>query len=153
VTLWRIVKRHRIEDAFTGEGARRYGGRWNRVGPRVVYASASLALAQLEYLVHANALHAPSNVVCISAEVPDDLPIEEIRSTRLPRHWRRFYPPVDELLDIGDHWTNTLKSAVLRIPSALVPSESNYLLNPSHPAFTRIAIGKPKAIRFDARLF
>lgn len=151
--VWRIVRRHRIRDAFTGEGARLYGGRWNSQGVRVVYASSSLALAQLEFLVWADALDAPPDVVSIAATIPDSLRIESESVKALPRDWRRFDPPHRELQIIGDRWCRELTSVVLRVPSAVVPQEDNFLLNPLHEDFRRIVVGRPGRVSFDGRLF
>jgi RES domain-containing protein len=120
---------------------------------RVVYASATLALAQLEYLVHANAPRAPKNVYAVFADIPSSLRIEDIDARRLPREWRRYEPAVAELQTIGDAWVAAKTAAVLRVPSAVVPSENNYMLNPAHRDFARIIIGKASPVFFDPRLF
>lgn len=138
--------------AFDGEGARRYGGRWNRVGVPAVYTAAHLSLAVLEILVHVPAEEdLPTDLVAISADVPDDLEIERIRIEELPRDWRRTpAPPV--LADRGSAWLTAARTAVLAVPSAVIPAESNYILNPAHPDFRRIAIHRPERLDLDPRL-
>ncbi len=151
--VWRLVRKRRLPDAFTGEGSRLAGGRWNSPGVRVVYVSATLALAQLEYLVHANALAAPRHVFAIFADIPDGVRIEDLDASALPKNWRRYEPPLEALQALGDAWVAKGRSAVLRVPSAVVPQESNYILNPAHADFKRIKIGTPLPIEFDPRLF
>lgn len=150
---WRLVRKRRLPDAFTGKGAQLAGGRWNSPGIAVVYVSGSLALATLEYLVHANALRAPRNVFAVWADIPDAVAMTSIEAAKLPRHWRRYEPPVEELCAFGDAWVQKMATAILKVPSAIVPSEYNFLLNPAHPDFKRIAKGKPVSASFDARLF
>jgi RES domain-containing protein len=153
VRVWRLVRRQRLTDAFTGEGSRLLGGRWNSRGVRVVYTSSSLALAQLEFLVRATIHHPPTDVVSISATIPDDVAIESIQRQGLPKDWRQFEPPIEALQLIGDRWVASGSSAVLRVPSAVVPSEDNYLLNPRHHDFVRVAIDKEMDVALDVRLF
>lgn len=119
---------------------------------RVVYVSASLSLATLEYLVHANALSAPRNVYSVWAEIPDDIARESLTEARLAKSWRRYEPPVEKLREMGDRWVRAARTAILEVPSAVVPSENNFLLNPAHPDFQRITQGKPAPANFDVRL-
>jgi RES domain-containing protein len=147
--VWRICKR--ANAAFDGEGARRAGGRWNPRGVAVVYASETLSLAALELLVHADPALLPEDLVAIPAEIPETLRVRRIEPAELPRGWRR-HPPPEELAQIGASWAAKLETAVLSVPSALVPQERNFVLNPAHAEFRRIRIGKPEAFALDARL-
>lgn len=151
--VWRLIRRHRLSDAFTGEGSRLSGGRWNSRGTRIVYTSGSLALAHLEYLVRADIHYPPRDVVSISATIPDDVAIESVQLRRLPDSWRHFEPQVEALCSIGDRWVASGTTAVLKVPSAIVPSEHNYLLNPEHHDFVRVAIDKEMDVALDVRLF
>ena len=146
---WRIVKARHATTAFTGEGARLNGGRWNSPGERVVYASATKSLAALETLVH---LIPPVTFkyVAIPIEFEESL-IEAIRPGSLSFDWADN-PPPPSAQAIGDIWVEEARSAILELPSAIVPSESNYLLNPLHPDFHQIVIGKPEIFSFDGRL-
>ncbi len=146
---WRIVKARHATTAFDGEGARLNGGRWNSPSERVVYASATKSLAALETLVH---LIPPVTFkyVAIPIEFEESL-IEAIRLGSLPFDWGDN-PPPPSAQAIGDIWVEEARSAILELPSAIVPSESNYLLNPLHPDFHRIVIGKPEIFSFDRRL-
>ena len=145
----RICRRaHRPLD---GEGARRYGGRWNSPGQPVVYASGSLALAALEFLVHVDSSEAPRDLLAMRISIPDDLSITEIKLRTLPAGWDR-YPAGDACRKLGDRWVLTGKSAVLRVPSAPVHEEWNLLLNPRHPEFQRIREASMRRFQFDQRL-
>jgi RES domain-containing protein len=146
---WRIVKESHASTAFDGEGAWRYGGRWNSPGTRVVYCSANLSLAALENLVHLNPPLA-FKYVAIQLEFDDRL-IETVDSKRLPVDWNEEPPPLSSM-EFGDRWVNERRSAVLALPSAIIPSETNFLLNPAHKDFRKIIIRKPVGFSFDHRL-
>ena len=141
---WSIVKTKHASTAFDGEGARLYGGRWNSRGIRVVYVSSSLSLASLESLVH---LTPPVSFKYVAIPVE----FEEIPLATLPTEWRDE-PPPPSAKAIGDIWVSQARSAVLELPSVIIPDEINFLLNPSHPDFRKIVIGKPEAFSFDPRL-
>ena len=147
--VWRLCRR--AHAAFDGEGARRAGGRWNRRGTPVVYVSQSLSLAALELLVHADAALLPDDLVAVPADIPDALPIEAVDAADLPRDWRR-YPAPESLAERGTAWARAARSAALSVPSALVPNERNFLLNPAHPDFGKIRPGKPERFALDGRL-
>lgn len=149
-TAWRITKRKRARDAFTGEGAREFGGRWNNPGTAMVYTAESQSLAALEMLVHLDSPELLQKYVLIGVEIDDEL-VTQLDMSRLPRNWRDDPPPA-QVRAIGDEWVVSGSSAVLRVPSALVPGENNFLLNPQHPDFAKLRIGKPLSFRFDPRL-
>lgn len=148
-TVWRLVTARYAESAFSGEGARLYGGRWNRKGIAMVYTAASQSLAMLEMLVQDEPLRA--RYVVIAAGIPEDMSIERLASDELPAAWRD--PAARTLLQgLGSDWIKRASSAVLAVPSAVIPSETNYLLNPQHPDFGRIEIGRPAGFVTDLRL-
>jgi RES domain-containing protein len=149
VHVWRLCKRRHA--ALDGEGARLAGGRWNSRGTAVVYASETLSLAVLELLVHCDPALLPDDLVAIAIEVPDGLSARRIEAAALPRTWRRF-PAPESLVRLGDAWAKDRTSAVLSVPSAVVPGERNFLLNPAHPDFRRIRAGRPERFALDARL-
>ena len=148
--VWRIVTKRRASFAFTGEGARRYGGRWNRKGIPLVYTAESQALAMLEMLVQDEPLRAA--YVVFPVEFSDRLRIERIELKQLPKNWREP-EQIEFLRELGTNWAKNQKSAVLAVPSAVIPSETNYLLNPLHPRFNQIIIGKSVPFITDPRLF
>jgi RES domain-containing protein len=139
IRAWRIVDATRVANAFTGEGPRLLGGRWNSPGVRIVYASENVALATLEVLVHLRRMASLPEFVVISCEFDEKL-VDAVK--HVPPSWRDYPPPL-QLQAIGDEWIRRARSAVLRVPSVIVPAENNYLLNPAHPKFRRIRIGKP----------
>lgn len=144
---WRIVKAKHAATAFSGEGARLYGGRWNSPGVSLVYTSSTQALAALESLVHLN-----PPVLFKYAVIPvefDSALVEKI--SVLPAGWSDSpAPPATRAL--GDAWAAQARSAVLELPSVIIPGESNFLLNPAHPDFRKIVIGRPAPFAFDPRL-
>ena len=149
-TSFRIVKSAHAARAFDGQGARLYGGRWNSPGTAIVYTAQSEALAVLELLVHLQASHFLHSYSSIPARFDDAL-VEVVAARSLPASWRD-YPAPSALQQIGDRWAAEGRSAVLRVPSVIVPAEVNYLLNPGHRDFATIAIGRPSRFQFDRRL-
>jgi RES domain-containing protein len=144
------VKRKHARGAFSGEGARLYGGRWNNPGTPLVYTAQSQSLATLEMLVHLDTEELLARYVFFAVSFSSSL-ISEIDASQLPKNWRNDPPPA-RLKTIGDVWAAAGKSAVLRVPSAIVPGESNFLLNPRHRDFHKVAIDGPEPFRFDSRL-
>jgi RES domain-containing protein len=148
IEVFRIVTRVRAADAFSGEGARLFGGRWNPKGASVVYTASNRSLAILEMLVQDQPLRA--EYVIIAASIPKRIRIERILVSSLPDQWRTGGN--EQLRRLGSEWLRRANTAVLRVPSAVVPQESNYLLNPAHPDFDKIKIGKPEIVGTDHRL-
>jgi RES domain-containing protein len=148
--VWRLCKRRHA--AFDGAGARLAGGRWNRVGTAVIYTSATLSLAAQELFVHLSDEQAPPDLVSVSADIPAEVRIVPIRVSDLPEDWRT-YPAPESLAEIGTEWVRRGESAVLKVPSAVIPQESNYLLNPAHPDFSRIHTDNPEPFVFDPRMW
>lgn len=146
---WRIIKEKHAATALSGDGARLFGGRWNSRGIRVVYTSSTNSLAALESLVHLNP-PVLFNYVAIRIEFDDAL-LETIPPKALPADWR-VEPPPPSSKAIGDAWVREARSAVLAVPSVIIPGEPNYLLNPEHPEFREISISKPAPFAFDPRL-
>lgn len=147
---WRIVKERYVATAFDGDGARRYGGRWNTPGVPAVYASETRALAILEVLAGLGSAAPLPAYVIARAEFDPGL-VEAIDPPDLPADWNR-YPPGAASQRIGDRWLAEARSAVLAVPSAIVPQERNFLLNHLHPDFGRVRIGPPEPFAFDPRL-
>ena len=150
VRAWRIVAARHQADAFSGEGAKLYGGRWNSKGTAVVYASGSLALALLELLVHLPTPRLLAGYVSIPLEFPAEI-VAALATDELPAGWNSRMPsPASQA--VGDRWARALRSAVLQVPSAIVPAERNFLINPQHPDMRRILIGSAQPCAIDARL-
>jgi RES domain-containing protein len=149
-TAHRIVKARHARTAFSGEGARIAGGRWNMPGDAVVYASASLALAAIETFVHLgdDALHI--EFVHIRIEIPASVAIQ--RGRRPPPGWRAE-PPKEASMRYGSTWLRQGRTVVLEVPSAIVPSAMNYLLKSAHPDLRLIRVGWPLPFLFDPRMW
>ena len=148
--VWRVCSRQ--HQRFDGEGARLYGGRWNHAGTAVVYGSASLALAALELFVHVDVDLIPTDLVAVNADIPDSVVTDIVKIEKLPRNWRR-YPAPDTLKDMGTAWVARGSTAILTVPSAIIPEERNYLLNPAHRDFKRIRLRKPIPFQIDPRMW
>ena len=148
-TVWRLLTARFAASAFSGEGARLHGGRWNGKGVPMVYTAGSQSLAVLEMLVQDEPLRA--RYVMIPATLPGNLEIERIGPDQLPSDWRS--PAArSQIQAIGADWARRSSSAALAVPSSVIPAETNYLLNPLHPAFARIEIGEPRDFTIDLRL-
>jgi len=148
LVVWRLSKRKYAASAFSGEGGLYVAGRWTPKGHRAVYTSESLALASLEVFVHAETNNIP--LVAIRAQIPDPL-IAEIPAEQLPQNWQdtEAYP---QLQAIGDLWLQELAAPILKVPSAIVPVEYNYILNPTHPGL-HILTEPPVTFQFDRRMW
>lgn len=150
ITAWRIYKPKHRATAFTGEGARRFGGRWNSKGIPLVYASSSISLASLEMLVHLQAAEILKSYVVRSVRFDEGL-VKQLSIKTLPKNWRDS-PAHATVQFIGDAWVLDAESAVLRVPSSIVESEFNFLLNVSHADYKKIKLGPEQAYTFDPRL-
>ena len=117
----------------------------------MVYTSGTLSLTALELLVHVDPAEVPGDLVAIAAEIPDDVEMESIDVRGLPRGWRRYPAPAD-LQALGTEWIRKGRTAILAVPSAVVPRELNYLINPVHRNASRLRIRDPESFRLDPRL-
>lgn len=132
--FYRITKKQHASDAWTGNGAKLFGGRWNHKGYPAVYVSSAISLACLEILVHAQRENLLDQYRVFSIEIPDNL-IEYLEEHHLPDNWRRDPAPISTM-DIGTGWLNSQESLALIIPSTIIPAENNAILNPLHPRFS-----------------
>ncbi len=150
MNLYRIAKQAFADD-LTGEGARLYGGRWNRQGVAALYTSESIALAAMEVLVHVAAADLPDDLQLVTIHVPDDAAMNVIQPEELPEGWRQYPPPVI-VSEMGTQWLEKREKLLLRIPSVVIPREWNVLLNPKNPEFTSVKILSVEPFGFDKRL-
>jgi RES domain-containing protein len=151
-SAWRLVKAKHADTAFDGEGARRYGGRWNARGTPVVYLGGSLSLVALELFVHLTAEDARLTFAAIRVEISDGVAIRELAPEELPNNWREE-PPPDSCKALSTTWAQAGETALLRVPSVIVPSEHNYVLNPRHRGARRLKIHPPQPFGFDHRMW
>ena len=149
--IYRLAASRYVDTAFSGEGTRRVGGRWTPVGYRAVHAAGSIALAVLETLVHVDASVMPAHRV-IAVDVPEDIPVTTIAVGELPDDWRRTPPPT-RLKELGKAWLDAGETALMQVPSAIVPEEPDFLINPMHVGFSRLVIHPPAPFGIDRRLF
>ena len=149
--VWRLARSaHR---ALDGEGARLNGGRWNTEGRAVVYTSITLSLAALEYLVHIEPLLAPSDLVAIEIELPDDAGLgAQVEPGQFPPGEWREYPAPEWQAELGDLWLADGTFLWLGVPSAIVPEEYNVLIDPRHPRSADVRVLSTRPFAFDKRL-
>ena len=148
LSAWRIISRAYTDEAFDGEGARLYGGRWNSEGTAMIYLAGSLALATLEQLAHLSRTDLlKGQFMRFRVEIPRHA-ILELDEEALPSEWASN---PEATRPLGDRWTQAEDSLALRVPSAIVPEESNYLVNPRHPNMDDLQIGDPEPYVFDKR--
>jgi len=156
IEAYRISKESDSAKAFSGQGAKDWGGRWNSKGVAVVYTAAHRSLSILEVLVHIKggvgmgraAISAPFYVYAVAF---DESLLEGLPIASLPTGWNSE-PPAAASQSLGDAWVLAAISAVLAVPSVIVPEERNYILNPNHPRFSEIEIGPPIVCSVDPRL-
>jgi RES domain-containing protein len=156
IEAYRISKESNPARAFSGQGAKDWGGRWNSRGVAVVYSAAHRSLSILEVLVHIKggagtgraAIATPFYLYAVSF---NPALLEELAISSLPVGWNAE-PPTAASQSLGDAWVMAAKSAVLAVPSVLVPEERNYLLNPDHSRFAEVRIATPVACPVDPRL-
>ena len=153
ITAWRLAAAEYAQTAeqlMSGEGARRYGGRWNSIGRAAVYLGGSLALAGMELLVHLKAETVLETYRKMPVFIPERL-VMHIGEDRLPPDWMQpsLYPATQQ---IGDRWIDQARSAVLQVPSAVVRGETNFIVNPEHADFSAIGTGPISRFRYDPRL-
>jgi RES domain-containing protein len=142
----RLVRRERAADALSGEGARRYGGRWNPPGAAVVYASESRALAVLETFVHLTLEARAIAFVLVTIELPKLAPLRRRADARPPRS-------LGASQEAGRAWLDHGNELALVVPSLIVPQEKNYVLNVAHPLFASVAVAATEPFSFDERLW
>jgi len=148
VRVYRIARAR--YPALDDEGARLVGGRWNSVGVPVVYTGLTRALAVLESLVHADPDLVPRDLTTFEIDVPEGLREETVDVAALPTDWRR--PGHVRCVELGDAWLRRAAAPLLRVPSAVVPEETNLLINPRHPHAARVEVVRLAPFAFDARL-
>ncbi len=151
ITSWRIVKKNHLKKAFTGEGARLYGGRWNPIGVYVIYTAESISLATLEIIVH---LEKEQLIYDKYVKIPitfDTSSVFKLSENRLPKDWRSL-PPSVSTQKFGQTWIEQANYAVMKVPSTIITEEYNFLINPNHPDFSTMQIGAAQRFEFNSRL-
>lgn len=135
---------------LSGNGAKLFGGRWNNPGKAVVYTTENISLAVLEILVRADAYSIPLGYHLISIEVPNSLQPLTIAASKLKKDWKDD-PGYTQFM--GDEFVKSNQSLLLKVPSAVVDQENNFIINPAHSDFKKVKIVAVKKFFFDKRLF
>ena len=149
--VWRLCRRPFVKDPLGGKGGLHASGRWHTAPRVVVYTSESLALASLEVLVHVDFDLGPLDLVAVEIIIRPEIRISEINSAKLPKSWCK-YPAPRALQKLGNDWLDSKSSAVLRVPSAVIPGEYTFLINPLHADVRRISVKSRSSFAFDPRL-
>lgn len=149
--LYRLSKTAYAGD-LSGLGAMKFGGRWNSSGNPMVYTSESRALCMLELLVHLGRNELPPEMAFTILDIPDLRLNECLKPDVLPAGWNQ-YPFHHSSRRLGDTFLQQRKYLMLQVPSALVPEEYNFLINPLHPSFSEIRISRIQAFQFNERFF
>lgn len=137
---------------LSGKGASKSGNRWNSKGTEIIYSAQSRALAMAEVAVNLTLSSIPNHYVMIEIYIPDTIKIKELKLEDLPQNWNT-HPPNISTQRIGDEFIEEIDICVLKVPSAVVPGDSNYLINPHHKEFKKIKIFEVKDFPFDKRIF
>ena len=148
--VWRLKRQAHAAD-LTGVGGLRVSGRWHHRGHAVLYTSEAPSLAVLEYLVHVDPVDLPDDLRMVEIEVPDRIAIETCDPATLTKDWHKVPGPA-ALQDFGSAWLAAKRTAVLRVPSAVVPMQSNFVLNPEHTSAKKFRVVTSVPFRFDPRL-
>ncbi|MCF8337399.1 MAG: RES family NAD+ phosphorylase [Bacteroidales bacterium] len=148
--VFRLSKTKYVRD-LTGKGAEKAGGRWNSKGTSMIYTSATRALCTTELAVHLPLGIIPEDYSIVTIDIPDKF-ILHLKDSLLPNDWKSI-PHSDSTQKIGDHFIKQNNSLVMRVPSAVVQDEFNFLINPNHPDIGDVIILSVKPFNFDERLF
>lgn len=149
--VYRITRDKYARD-LSGKGAEKIGGRWNSKGTAILYCSNSIAHASMEVLVNLPFGNPPPGYVLITIEIPDTVKESVLQTKDLPKHWN-MYPHLEPTQKVGDKFISEGKNLLLKVPSASVQGDFNYLINPKHKDFSKVRIKKVEPFSFDNRLF
>lgn len=143
------ISRTRFAQDLSGEGARLYGGRWNRKGIPCLYTASSISLAVLEFSVHVSLDELPRALSLATIRIPDEF--KDMKVEDLPGNWNSWPSPAS-VRDLGSQWLIDGKELVFRVPSTVVPRESNYIINPLHPLMKLVKLESVEDFIFDVRI-
>lgn len=146
------MSKRKYSNVLNGEGAAKSGNRWNSKGVEMIYTAESRALAMAEVAVHLTLATLPADYVMIEIDIPDFIGIKELDKNKLTENWNS-HPPVLATQNLGNGFISSLEACVLKVPSAVVKGDSNFLINPYHPDFKKIKIADITDFFFDKRIF
>jgi RES domain-containing protein len=151
MNVFRLSKQKFVND-LSGSGAELTGGRWNNIGTKILYTSDSRALCTAEIAVHTPIGVIPNDYYLITIEIPDSIEIYNPDTSSLSNDWKSF-PHSEITQKIGENFISKREFLVMKVPSAVVQGDYNYLINPSHQDFDKIRIINKEKFTFDERLF
>jgi RES domain-containing protein len=149
--VYRLSK-EKYKTDLSGKGAELAGGRWNSKGIPMLYTSESRALCTAEIAVHTPLGILPTDYHLVTIEIPDTFEILELDTTTLPSDWKTS-PPLGSTQDLGDEFINHGKYLIMKVPSAVIQGDFNYLFNPMHKLISEVKIKATEPFEFDERLF
>jgi len=152
IKAWRLSKAKHQKTAFTGVGTQYASGRWHYINVPVVYGAESLALAALEQFVHVTNEAMHIRYLSFELDIPPSLIIQVEDIATMPQRWRK-QPPGQKSMTIGSNWVKSGRSTVLSVPSAVIPTERVFVINPNHKDFSKIKIGPAEKFSFDSRVW
>lgn len=147
-----ILSKKKYVKEFTGRGASKFGSRWNSKGIEVIYTAKSRALAMAEVLVHSSLATLPTDFMMIVIETPDEVQIKSLDLKTLNKNWNS-HPHYIETQKLGDYFTDSLEACILKVPSAVVKGDFNYLINPHHSEFKKIDFAEVSCFSIGKRIF
>lgn len=150
--VYRILRKRFSRTPLDGEGGYHFGARWSSPGTRLAYTSEHLSLAIIEYFVHVAPDDPPRDLVAVSADIPESVSRIVLSPKQLPPGWHGT-PARTELAAIGDRFVRDSRATILIVPSAVVPGESNWLINPRALDFAKIRVNPLENFEYDPRFF
>lgn len=151
MNVFRLAKQKYAKE-LSGKGAAKFGNRWNSKGTEIIYTAESRALAMAEVAVHLTLATLPSDYVMIEIEILDNINIKKLNLKELDEYWNT-HPPRTTTQRIGDDFIDSGNECIMKVPSAVVQGDFNYLINPNHLSFKKIKIVEVTDFPFDKRIF
>ncbi|MFN8244607.1 MAG: RES family NAD+ phosphorylase [Ferruginibacter sp.] len=139
-----------FKNDISGNGAKLYGSRWNTKGMPMLFTAGHISLSALEMLVHINFMEIPDSFHLLQISIPDEVPAHEIKLSKLKPAWKH---DEEYTAFIGDEFLRQNEALFLKVPSAVIPEENNYIINPLHRDFPKVKLIKAKPFTFDKRFF
>ncbi len=139
-----------FKDDLSGTGSKLFGGRWNFAGIAVLYATENISLSALEILVRADKNNIPPDYMLLKIEVPDSLLLTSISKSKLKKGWKE---DLEYSQFIGSEFIKNNSNLTLKVPSAIVDEEHNFIINPAHTDFKKVKIKSVSKFYFDKRFF
>ena len=146
------LSRKKYASELSGIGASKFGNRWNSKGTEIIYCASSRALAMAEVSVHLSLVNLPKDFVMLEINIPKSIRVDVLNEKNLPENWNDF-PHTYKTQKLGDAFIYSNENCILKVPSAVVKGDFNYLINPHHSDFKKIKISSFYKFPFDKRLF